>query len=87
MEGIFGGLLEFESADKLIEFIDKIDRPTALKVLENAIEYGMKNGVYSLEEAYCLYVCLNKAKEQRPCYGYKEPSSVPEVDIDKDGKS
>ena len=62
MKAIFGGLLEFENNSKLDEFAETVDDSTSIKVIENAIEYGMKNGIYSLEEAFCLYKCLSKVK-------------------------
>lgn len=62
MKAIFGGLLEFEDNTKLGEFIETIDEKTSIKIIENAMEYSMKNGIYSLEEAFCLYKCLLKIK-------------------------
>ena len=72
MNAIFGGLLEFEDRSKLVEFAEKLDIQTSVKVLENAIEYGMKNGLYCLDEAYCLYMCIYELKD---AYGFKEPKS------------
>jgi hypothetical protein len=62
MKSIFGGLLEFDSQFNLTNFAEALDIKTSIKILENAAEYGMKNGLYSLEEAYCLYMCLQKLK-------------------------
>lgn len=62
MKDIFGGLLEFENQEKLIEFAENLDIKTAIKIMEASSEYGMKNGLYSLEEAYCIYMCLQKIK-------------------------
>jgi hypothetical protein len=59
---IFGGLLEFESQEKLTEFAKNLDIKTSIKILEVSSEYGMKNGLYSLDEAYCIYMCLQKLK-------------------------
>ena len=63
MKSIFGGLIEFESQEKLTEFAEGLDTPTTVKVIEASVEYGLKNGLYSLEEAYCLYMCLNNLKK------------------------
>ena len=65
MKEIFGGLIEFESQSKLVEFSESIDKNGSIKVIEMSIEYGLKNGVYSLDEAYCLFMCLNKLKESK----------------------
>lgn len=59
---IFGGLLEFESQEKLTEFAKNLDIKTSIKILEVSSEYGIKNGLYSLDEAYCIYMCLQKLK-------------------------
>ncbi len=62
MTSIFGGFLEFKSQEELTNFINTFDIEGAMKILEVSIDYGMKNGIYSLEEAYCLYMCLTKLK-------------------------
>ncbi len=59
---ILGGLIEFESQEKLNNFIENIDHINAIKIIEGSIEYGMKNGLFNLNEAYCLYKCLNVIK-------------------------
>ena len=63
MENIFGGLIEFETKKQLEEFLDKMDKPLALKLIEGSIDTSIRNGVFSLEEVYCLYKCLSKLKE------------------------
>ena len=62
-EKIFGGLIEFENHEKLTEFVETMDKTMGLKMLELSIDYGMKNGVYNLDEAYCLHKCISKLKE------------------------
>jgi len=81
---IFGGLIEFENQEKLIAFIEKIDNKTSIKIIEGAIEYGMKNGLFNLEEAYCLYNCLKVVKNCVNSHGsgFKGPSQYPEVELD-----
>lgn len=59
---IFGGLIEFEDQSKLIEFAETMNVPTSIKIIEASIEYGMRNGIYSMEEAYCLFKCILKLK-------------------------
>ena len=63
MEEIFGGFIEFESQQKLEEFADKLDSVTSMKIIEASIEYGMKQGLFDLDEAYCLHKALSKVKE------------------------
>lgn len=62
-EQIFGGSIEFENKEKLIEFIETIDKEMSIKLIEISIEYGMKNGLFGLDESYCLYKSLKKLKE------------------------
>ena len=62
MKSIFGGLIDFESQSKLTEFAENLDTETSIKILEASSEYGMKNGLYTLEEAYCIYMCLQRLK-------------------------
>jgi hypothetical protein len=63
MESIFGGGIEFESKDQFDKYIETIDKPSALKIIDLSIDFGLKSGLYSLEESYALYKCLNKLKE------------------------
>ena len=60
MKNIFGGLLEFETTEEFDEFIKNMDSSSALKILELAIDYGQKNGLYELKEAFLLYNCIQK---------------------------
>lgn len=62
-EQIFGGLIEFENKEKLSEFMESMDKITSLKIIELTIEYGLKNGLYNLDEAYCLHKSISKLKE------------------------
>lgn len=62
MKSIFGGLIDFESQAKLTEFAENLNVEMSIKIMEASSEYGMKNGLYSLEEAYCIYMCLQKLK-------------------------
>lgn len=85
---IFGGLIEFESQSKLIEYIETISNKSSVKIIELAMEYGLKNGLYTLEEAYCLYKCLLRIKflEENYGNGFKGPSKVPDIELDNNEK-
>lgn len=63
MENIFGGLLEFENQEEFDDFVSKIDKEGAIKLVELCIVYGQNNGFYNLTESHCLYQCLKKLKE------------------------
>ena len=63
MKTMFDGLFEFESEDDLVLFTINMDKQSSIKILELAIEYGQKKGLYSIQESYCLYNCLLKLKE------------------------
>ena len=60
---IFGGLLQFETNQQLNEFIESIDKEMSIKLIELSIDYIMKNGLFTLEESYCLYKSINKLRE------------------------
>jgi len=84
-KAIFGGLIEFESQEKLKEFIENIDSQMSVKIIEGAMEYGLKSGLFNLEEAYCMYNCLNVIKNCANSHGtgFKGPSRFPEVELDE----
>jgi hypothetical protein len=64
MESLFNGLFEFKSQKELDEYLlEKIDKKTALKIIELSIESLQVQGAYSLAESFTLYKCLSKLKE------------------------
>lgn len=64
MDSIFGGLLEFESEEQFDEFLKNISEDNSLKIIELAIEYAFRNGIYSQPETYCIYKSLKKLKQK-----------------------
>jgi hypothetical protein len=65
MASIFNGFLEYRTSQELDEYlISKLDKETALKLLELSIETLQGQGAYTLVESYALYMCLNKLKEE-----------------------
>lgn len=65
METIFGGLIEFKGRKELIEFTETMDIDTSIKIIEGTLEYGQKNGLYTLEEASVIYKSIYVLKETR----------------------
>lgn len=63
MENLFDGLFQFESQKQFDDFMKNIDKKSAIKILELSIINNQQNGLYSLEESYCLYKCISKLKE------------------------
>jgi hypothetical protein len=63
MENLFNGLFQFESQKQFDDFMKNIDKKSAIKILELSIINNQQNGLYSLEESYCLYKCISKLKE------------------------
>ena len=64
MENIFNGLIEFESTQDFSNFVENIDKKSALKIIETQIEYFQQQGGFTLLEATTLYKCLSKLKEE-----------------------
>ena len=62
MKTLFGGLIEFDTPSKLVECARTMDTDMSIKIIEAAMEYGVKNGLYTLEEAYLLYETLRRIK-------------------------
>lgn len=63
MENIFGGLIEFDTQKDFEDFIDSLDKESALKIIEVGLNYAISNGVYTMGENFCLYKCISKLKE------------------------
>ena len=63
MENMFGGLFQFDSQKEFDDFTSKMDRLSAIKIIELSILHNQQNGIYSLQESFCLYKCLSKLKE------------------------
>lgn len=62
---LFEGIIEFENKEKLSEFINNLDKSTALKIIEIGLELSLKKGIYNLDEAYCLYKSLEVIKNEK----------------------
>jgi hypothetical protein len=63
MSSLFGGLFQFENSNQFDLFLESVDKKSALKIIELSIVNNQQNGLYSIEESYCLYKCLSKLKE------------------------
>lgn len=60
MDTLFDGAVQIDSTDEL----KKINKDTALIILEMGINYTNMKGLFTLEESHTLYECLQKLKEQ-----------------------
>jgi hypothetical protein len=65
MEILFNGLLEFESNKELDKLLENCEEKTALKLLELALQHAQNNGLYTFQESYIIYNCLNVLKETK----------------------
>jgi hypothetical protein len=86
MKTLFGGFLEYISDEKLVAYIEAMDNQMAVEMIEAAFQYGVKSGLYNLDEAHCLYKCLTQIKNIEKNYGngFKGPSRVAEVELDNE---
>jgi len=65
MASIFNNFLEYRTPQELDTYlVDKLDKETALKIIELSIETLQGQGAYTLAESHTLYKCLNKLKEE-----------------------
>jgi hypothetical protein len=85
MKAIFGGFLEYISDEKLLAYTETMDNQMAINMIEAAFQYGVKSGLYNLEEAHCLYKCLLQMKNLEISHGsgFKGPSRVATVELDE----
>ncbi len=63
MESIFGGTIEFQTNSQFTEFVESVDKEMSIKIIELALDYSQKNGLFNMEESYAIYKSLNKLKE------------------------
>lgn len=61
---MFGGLFEFSEQEELNKFLKEMSTKDAIRMIEVAVEYGLKNGLYTLSESHLLYVTLTKLHEE-----------------------
>ncbi len=64
MENIFGGLIEFPSENEFDEFLNNMDKKTALSIIEKAVEYSYQNNLYSQQETYFIYKSLKLLRNE-----------------------
>ena len=50
MESIFGGLIQFNDKEQIESFMNSIDTNGSLKIIEMALLFSQKNGLFSFEE-------------------------------------
>jgi hypothetical protein len=62
MESIFGGLIQFNDKEQIESFMNSIDTNGSLKIIEMALLFSQKNGLFSFEESHIIYECLKKIK-------------------------
>ena len=49
MESIFGGLIQFEDKKQFDNFVESINDENAIKIIELALLFSLKNGVYAVK--------------------------------------
>ncbi len=62
MDTIFGGLIEFNNQSEFNTFINKMTKEDSMKIIELALEYGTKTGLFSMEENVAIYNSLQNLK-------------------------
>jgi len=65
MDTIFGGLVQFESREQFNNFVETINDENSIKLIETALLFSLKNGLFSFEESHIIYECLNKLKSKK----------------------
>ena len=63
MKTIFDGKLVYQSNDELDLLVNQMDNNLTIDILESAIDYSIKMGVYNLDECFVLYNCISKLKK------------------------
>ena len=61
MKTIFGSTVEFEESE-FKSFIETIDNKQSLQLIESALIFAAKLGVFDIEENYVIYKCLESLK-------------------------
>lgn len=61
---IFGGLIEFKDRAEFNEFLEDIDKKNAVLMIEKALSYATVNGLFTLEENFAIYNCLESLKNE-----------------------
>ena len=63
MESLFGGLINYEDKTQLDEFVNKMDKKDAMKIIELSLLFCQKNGSFSFEESHYIFKALSKLNE------------------------
>jgi hypothetical protein len=63
MEHMFGELLEFDTTKEFDEYIENLTNEDAVNILEVALSYCQKNGMFTLDESHTIYQSIKKLKE------------------------
>ena len=57
MENIFGGLIEFDTQKDFDNFVESLDKESAIKIIEVGINYALSNGLSGGQ--YTLVIAIN----------------------------
>ena len=63
METIIGSRLEFENLEDLLTSVESLEKEDAIRIIETALDYAVAIRVFDMKEAYVLYKCLIKLKQ------------------------
>ena len=64
MEHYFDGLIEFNTETEFNSFLNKLDGDQSILILEIALSYAQKQGIFSIGESSVIFHSLLKLKEQ-----------------------
>ena len=63
MKTIFNGQFDFDSDDELELVLDNLNPQMSLKIIEIALNKGLREGIFNLTESHCLYKSMQFLKK------------------------
>jgi hypothetical protein len=64
MYTLFGGMVEFASKEEYKKYIEGVEDLTAIEILEMSLHYAVQHGVFTLDECYGLYKCIESLRNE-----------------------
>jgi hypothetical protein len=63
LQVIFGGLVQFKNKEDLKNFLNDMEKSQAFALIEQALLFSQKQGLFSFEESNVVYKSISKLKE------------------------
>lgn len=60
---VLNGRVSFKDENEFNSFVEELDKTDAIRIIETALDLAVATRVFDMKDAYFLYKCILKLKE------------------------